>query len=118
MVPIAFWEGTRMLRFIVASVVAAAGGLGAAPVPSEPDVKALVAKLSDPDEKVRDEASAALKGRADALPWLRRAARSNAPITAARAAKLLAPHEQKRQEVVAKVIDICIRDGWLDLFVE
>lgn len=90
----------------------------AAPVPSEPDAKALVAKLSDPEEKVRDEASAALKGRTDALPWLRRASRSRVPITAARADKLLAPHETKRQEAVPKAIDACIRDGCADLFVE
>src|SRR5947208_16994796 len=81
-----------MLRFIVTSIaLTAVGGLIAAPVPPEPDVKKLVAGLSDPDEKVRDASSVALKDRADALPWLRRAARSKAPITAARAADLLAP---------------------------
>jgi hypothetical protein len=107
-----------MSRFSVVLVaVAAAGGLIAAP-PPEPDVQKLVAKLSDPDEKVRNEASAALKGRADALPWLRRAARSKAPITSARANRLLEPQEKKRQEVAAKAIDACVREGRIDLLTE
>ena len=104
--------------FIAGGLVVAWGLVGAAPVPQGPPAREIVAKLSDPDEKVRDEASAALKDRADALPWLRRAARSKVPITAARADKLLAPHEAKRQEVVAKAIDACIRDGRIDLFME
>ena len=104
-----------MTRLTSLAVALLGSALVAAPVP--PDAKTLVAGLSDPDKKVRDEASAALKDRADALPWLRRAARSHDPITAARAAKLLALHE-KRQEAVAKALDACIRDGHIDLLTE
>lgn len=108
-----------MLRFVAVSVVAVSAGVViAAPVPPEPDVQKLVAGLSDPDEKVRNEASAALKGRTDALPWLRRAARSKAPITSARANRLLAPQEEKRQQAVAKAIDACVREGRIDLLTE
>jgi hypothetical protein len=108
-----------MLRFTTVSVaVVLAGGLVAAPAPSEIPAKVLVAGLSDPDEKVRDASSAALKGRSDALPWLRRAARSKTPITAARAEKLLAPHEKLRQEAVAGAIDACVRDGRIDVLTE
>jgi hypothetical protein len=99
-------------------VLVVASGLIAAPPPPEPDVKKLVAGLSDPDEKVRNASSAALKGRADALPWLRRAARSTDKATAKQAALLLAPAEKKRQEAVAKAIDACIRDGCIDLLTE
>jgi hypothetical protein len=109
-----------MSRFILLAVTSmiASSLLVAAPVPSAPDAKTLVAKLSDPDENVRDEASAALKDRADALPWLRREARSKVPITSARASLLLDPHQKKRQEVVAKAIDSCIREGHIDLLME
>jgi hypothetical protein len=105
-----------MLRFVVASVAALAAGAWAAG--AAPDAPALVAGLGDPSEAVRDAAAAALKGRADALPWLRRASRSPAPITVARAAKLLAPHEQARQAAAAAAIDACIRDGRIDLLTE
>ncbi|MCI0705090.1 MAG: PDZ domain-containing protein [Planctomycetia bacterium] len=90
----------------------------AAPVPPVPDAKTLVAGLSAPSEKVRNEAATALKNRPDALPWLRRATRSADKDTARRAADLLAPSEKKRQDAVAKVIDACIRDGHVDLFME
>jgi hypothetical protein len=107
-----------MLRFIAAVVaVASAGGLLAAPGPAT-DTKTLVAGLSDPDEKVRDASVTALKDRADALPWLRRATRSADQDTARRAAALLAPYEPQRQGGVAKAIDACIRDGCLDLLTE
>ncbi len=98
------------------ALVVACGLCAAAPLPLE--AKALVAGLSDPSTRVRDEAAAALKGRADALPWLRRAANSADEDTAKRATDLLAPFDTKRQEVVAKVIDACIRDGRIDLFME
>lgn len=106
------------MRFIMLAIalVVVCGPCTAAPVP--PRAKELVAGLSDPSPKVRDEAAATLKGRPDALPWLRRAARSADKDTAKRAADLLAPAEKKRQEVVAKVIDACIRDGRIDLFME
>lgn len=106
------------MRFIMLAIalVVVCGPCAAAPVP--PRAKELVAGLSDPSPKVRDEAAATLKGRPDALPWLRRAARSADKGTAKRAADLLAPAEKKRQEVVAKVIDACIRDGRIDLFME
>lgn len=108
-----------MSRFILPAVAAlVASSLVAAPVSQEPEVKKLVAGLSDPNEKVRDASSAALKRRADAVPWLRRAARSTDKGTAKRAADLLAPLEKKRQEVVAKAIDVCIRDGYIDLLTE
>ncbi len=107
-----------MSRFIILALVpvVASGLLAAAPVP--PETKALVAGLSDPSAKVRDESAAALKSRADAIPWLRRATRSTDKDTAKRAAELLAPSEKKRQEAVAKAIDACIRDGRVDLFME
>ena len=109
-----------MSRFAFVAVASTMAGalVVAAPAPSETPAKMLVAGLSDPDEKVRDASSAALKDRADALPWLRRAARSKAPITAARAEKLLAPHEKLRQEAVAGAIDACVRDGRIDLLTE
>jgi hypothetical protein len=106
-----------MLRFIVASVVAgAAGGVIAAPQPER--ARALVADLSNPDAKVRDASAEALRTRPDALPWLRRAARSADRDVARRAVELLAPHEKTRQEVVAKAIDACIREGRIDLLTE
>ena len=100
------------------AVIVGAGSLAAVPVPQEPPAKALVAKLSDPSEKVRAEAVVALKNRVDALPWLRRAVRSTDEDTAKRAAALLAPHEAKRQEAVARAIDACVRDGRIDLLTE
>jgi hypothetical protein len=105
-----------MWRFVAVAVAAGAGGLFAAPVP--PEASKLVSGLSDPDEKVRGVSSAALRGRADALPWLRRAARSVDTDTARRAAALLAACEPDRQGRVAKAIDACIRDGCLDLLTE
>ncbi len=106
-----------MLRFTFVPVVVG-GLLVAAPVPPEPSAKVLVAGLSDPSAKVRNESAAALKGRADALPWLRRAARVTDKDTARRAADLLAPHEKKRQEASRRVLDACIREGQIDLFME
>src|SRR5262245_2379919 len=106
----------RVVRLTSVAVISCS--LGAAPVPPEPEAKILVVRLSDPDQKVRNESAVALKDRADALPWLRRAARSTDKDTAKRAANLLAPHEKKRQEVVAKAIDTCIRDGRIDLLTE
>jgi hypothetical protein len=104
-----------MSRFVFFAL-AVGGGLFAAPVPQPPAM--LVAGLSDPSAKVRGEVAEALKGRVDALPWLRRAARSTGADTARRAAALLAPQESKRQKVVAQAIDTCIRDGQADLFME
>lgn len=104
--------------FIAGGLVAAWGLVGAAPVPQGPPAREFVAKLSDPSEKVRAEAAAVLKGRVDALPWLRRAARSADEDTAKRAADLLAPSEKKRQEVVVKAIDAGLRDGCIDLLTE
>jgi hypothetical protein len=108
---------SRFVFFAVAAAVAG-GGVAADPVPA--DVKALVAGLSDPSPKARDEAAAALRGRADAPPWLRRAARSPGADadTNRRAMALLTPHGQKRQAAVAKAIDACIRDRRVDLFME
>ncbi|MBA4063327.1 MAG: hypothetical protein C0501_06365 [Isosphaera sp.] len=105
---------SRFVPFALAAVVAG-GGL-AAPVPQSP--VALVAGLNDPSAKVRDGAAEALKGRTDALPWLRRAARSADADTARRASTLLTPQERNRQAVVARAIDACIRDGRADLFME
>jgi hypothetical protein len=102
--------------FFAAAAVVAGGWLAAAPVPQPPT--ALVAGLSDPATKVRNEAAAALKNRVDALPWLRKAARAADKDTARRAADLLAPDEKQRQEVVAKAIDVCVRDGRIDLLTE
>ncbi len=104
--------------FIAGGLVVAWGLVGAAPAPQGPPASALVAKLSDPSQKVRDEAAAVLKGRVDALPWLRRAARSADKDTAKRAADLLAPYGKKRQEVVVKAIDAGLRDGCIDLLTE
>ena len=106
------------MRFTSVSVImVAASALAAAPMPQGSPAP-LVAKLSDPSEKVRNEAAAALKGRTDALPWLRRAARSTDKATAQLAAELLTPVEKKRQEIVPKAIDACIRDGCIDLLTE
>lgn len=104
--------------FIAGGLAVAWGLVGAAPAPQGPPASALVAKLGDPSGKVRDEAAAALKNRVDALPWLRRAARSTDKDTAKRAADLLTPHEKKRQEAVARAIDACVRDGRIDLLTE
>lgn len=109
-----------MSRYVLSAFTSVIAGylLVAAPAPQGPTAQALVAGLSDPSEKVRSESAAALRNRVDALPWLRRAARSGDKDTARRASDLLAPHEPKRQEAVAKVIDACIRDGRIDLFME
>ncbi|MCI0702764.1 MAG: PDZ domain-containing protein [Planctomycetia bacterium] len=107
-----------MLRILMLVAIALPLSGIAAPVPPVPDAKTLVAGLSDPSEKVRNESATALRDRVDALPWLRRATRSTDKDTAKRAADLLIPHEKKRQEAVAKVIDACIRDGHVDLFME
>jgi hypothetical protein len=109
-----------MSRFILLASVAVvtAGVLIAAPVPQELPAKALVDGLSNSSEKVRNESAAALKSRVDALPWLRRAARSTDKDTARRAAELVAPYEPKRQPAVAKAIEVCLRDKCLDLFME
>jgi hypothetical protein len=84
-----------MSRVVFFALAVASGWVAAAPVP-QPPAALLVAGLSDPSAKVRDEAVAALRGRVDALPWLRRAARSADADTARRAAALLAPHEPKQ----------------------
>ena len=107
-----------MLRLIAALVVVTAGGLIAAPVPAGSDLKALVAGLSDPDQKVRQASSEALKGRTDAVPWLRRAARSADKDTASRAVALLNPHQTNRRPAAEKAIDACVRDGCIDLLTE
>ncbi|QJW97339.1 PDZ domain-containing protein [Frigoriglobus tundricola] len=108
-----------MLRFTAASVVlTVTGALIAAPVPGESPAKELVAGLSDASEKVRDASAAALLHRADALPWLRRAARATDKDTAQRATALLAPLEPRRQEFVTQAIDACVRDGSIDLLTE
>jgi hypothetical protein len=67
---------------------------------------------------VRRESATALKNRPDALPWLRRANRSADDDTARRAAELIEPHDQNRQEAVPKAIDSCIREGRIDLLME
>src|SRR5437773_4931522 len=106
-----------MSRFVfLAALAVAAGWAAAAPVP--PAAKELVAGLSDPSAKARDEAAAALRGRADALPWLRRAARSADADTARRAAALLITPGAKRQAAAARSIDACIKSGQVDLFME
>jgi hypothetical protein len=106
------------MRSMPILVVFALSGLAlvAAPVPPEP--KVLVASLSDPARKVRDEAVRALTNRQDAAPWLRRAARSPDRDTSARAAQLLSGFARKRQAVAKSALDACIRDGKADLFVE
>jgi hypothetical protein len=109
-----------MSRFVLFAVVLmfASSLFAGAPVPQEPDAKTLVAGLSNASEKVRNESAAAIRNRTDVLPWLRRATRSTDKDTVRRAVELLAPHESKRQEAVAKAIDACIRDGRIDLFME
>ncbi|MBP3956176.1 PDZ domain-containing protein [Gemmata sp. G18] len=108
-----------MLRFTMASIaVAVVGAILAAPVPPERPAKALVDALGDPSAKVRDESFAALRDRADARPWLRRAARSADQDIARRAAALLVPHEKARQEAVVPAIDACVREGRIDLLTE
>jgi len=108
-----------MARFILLVAVATSSGvLFASPIGPNSDAKTLVAGLSDPSEKGRDESSTALRNRADALPWLRRVAKSADKDTARRAVALLAPHEQKRQEFVPKAIDVCIQEGRIDLLTE
>jgi hypothetical protein len=102
--------------FLVVAAVVAGGWLDAAPVPE--DARLVVARLNDPSTKVRDEAAVALVTRPDALPWLRRVARSADKDAAKRAAELLALHDKKRQEVVAKAIEACVRDGCIDLLTE
>jgi hypothetical protein len=87
-------------------------------VPPRTDAKVLVRGLSDPSTKVRNETTIALRGRIDALPWLRRAAKSNDADTSKRAEVLLAVAETQRQKQVKAAIDACIRDGQLDLFME
>ncbi len=90
----------------------------AAPVPSFRDAKLLVAGLSDPSEKVRDQSTTALQNRADALPWLRRAARSVDQDITRRATNLIVGQDKPRRERAPKAIDACIRDGHADLFIE
>jgi hypothetical protein len=107
-----------MLRVLIVSFAVAAGALVASPVSPVPATSKLVTGLSDPDRKARDAASASLRDRADALPWLRRVTRAEDKDAARRAADLLAPHEAKRQEAVAKAIDSCIHDGRIDLLME
>jgi hypothetical protein len=108
---------SRSVLFAVVLMFASSLLVGA-PVPQEPDAKTLVAGLSNPSEKVRNESAAAMHNRTDVLPWLRHATRSTDKDTVRRAADLLAPHESKRQEAVAKAIDVCIRDCRVDLFME
>ncbi|HEY2910564.1 MAG TPA: PDZ domain-containing protein [Gemmataceae bacterium] len=106
-----------MSRFmLLAPFAAAVGWLTAAPVP--PTAKELVARLSSPSATVRDDAAADLRGRVDALPWLRRAARSADADTARRAAALLIAPGAKRQATAARAIDACIKSGQVDLFME
>ena len=104
------------LGVVMVATAVAAGGLAAAPVPRP--AQELVAKLSDSSAKARDETAVALRGRADAAPWLRRAARSADKDTARRAADLLAEFAKKRQAMAPAAINACIRDGRADLFVE
>jgi hypothetical protein len=106
------------MRSIPVLVVLVLSGvvLFAAPVPPEP--RTIVASLSDPSRKVRDEAVTALANRPDAAPWLRRAARSPDRDTYARAAQLLAGFASKRQSVAKSALDSCIRHGLADMFVE
>lgn len=106
----------RFTVWSVAPVVLVAVGLIAAPPETPADT--LVAGLGDADTKVRDASAAALKDRADALPWLRRAARADDKDTARRAAELLTAHEKRRQESVAGAIDACVRDGRVDVLTE
>jgi hypothetical protein len=108
-----------MLRITAVSVVlAATWGLFAAPGPADQPARALVAGLGNSNPTVREASAAALKGRADAAPWLRRAARAADKDTARRAAALLAPLEEARQRAAAGAIDACVRDGRIDLLTE
>ncbi len=108
-----------MLRFAAVSVLLASTvGLSAAPVPSLPDARALVVGLSSPSEDARNAATADLRGRVDARPWLRRASRSTDKDTVRRASALLSPVDTKRQEAVPKMLDGCILAGQADLFIE
>lgn len=107
-----------MRRFLCLALLAVCGVLVAAPVPPLPGAKTLVAGLGDPSDKVRDQTGIALRGRADALPWLRRAARSADKDTARRANSLLVSSENSRQEAVSKFLGACISDGQADLFIE
>jgi hypothetical protein len=105
-----------MFRFsALATIALAAGLLVAAPDAPKPDAKALAEQLSAPEAAVRQAAREALKDRADALPWVRRAQRTGAPVAAG---FLLEPFEKARQKEVAKAIDACIRDGHIDLVME
>jgi hypothetical protein len=106
------------MRFILGLSLLALGMVssGAAPVPT--DAKVLVAALSDPSQKARDDAQVALRTRPDAAPWLRRAARSPDRDTAQRSAALLTAFAKQRQAAAPAAIKACIKSGRADLFVE
>ncbi len=106
------------LFFLVLSITFLGAALAAAPVPSLPDAQALVAGLGSPSEDARDAASADLRGRVDARPWLRRAARSTDKDTVRRATNLLDAADKVQQKAASKAVDTCIRDGRADLFIE
>jgi hypothetical protein len=105
-----------MRHVIMLSALTACGVGLAAPVPQ--DARVLVLGLSDPSQRARDEAVAALTNRPDAAPWLRRTARSSDRDTVRRSAALLAAFAKKRQAVVPAAIEACIKSGRADLFVE
>ena len=104
-----------LIRVCVLAV--AAGGVIAAP---RPEARALVAGLGDPDVKVPGRVPLRALAQPRGTPCRGCVARPIAADrdTAKRAAELLAPHDKKRQETVAKAIDACVREGHIDLLTE
>lgn len=100
------------------TVLLAAIACAAAPVPSAPPVEKLVRALGSPEKSERDAAERELRGRADAPPWLRRAARTGDKDTVRRALALLEPHDRKRVAGARAALDVCLRDGAIDSFIE
>lgn len=100
------------------TVLLAAVACAAAPVPSAPPVESLVRALGSSEKSERDAAKRELRGRADAPPWLRRAVRSGDKDTVRRALALLEPHDRKRVAGARAAIDVCLRDGTIDSFIE
>lgn len=100
------------------TVLLAAIAGAAAPVPSPSPIEKLVRALGSAEEGERDVADRELRGRADAPPWLRRAARNGDKDTIRRALALLEPHDRKRVAGARAALDVCLRDGAVDSFIE
>ncbi len=100
------------------TVLLAALACAAAPVPSAPPVEKLVRALGSSEKSERDAAERELRTRADAPPWLRRAARTGDKDTVRRALALLEPHDRKRVAGARAALDACFRDRSIDTFIE